>query len=401
MTKKTVIIGGGTFYHIRNHLSLAAPAFGTTAKYLHSQFIKHNLPSELHLTKMAGGSTLTTNRDIKILIDNLIKDKNVGTIILNAAICDFNSDWINKEPNGSYAKRLKTSEGNVTLTLSPVEKIINTIRIQRPDIFLVGFKTTTNQNTQEQYYTALKFMKQSKCNLVLANDVITRNNMVLVPEEAKYYNTKNRTRALDGLFKLINMRQNLTYNTTELIKGSNTDLQQTPKTFQKVIKFLIDNGGFISDNGNDFTPGHFCFKLDNNIFLSSQRKADHNKVFENGLTCVSKPKTRVLAIGTKKPSVGATSQKLLFDKFPDYDCIIHTHNPIYSNSKINRILQAPYQCGSIECGKNTVSGIKFHNDIGAVYLDKHGTNIIFKSTDSHKKIIKFIKKNLKLGTKIQ
>ena len=35
--KQTVILGGGTFYHIRNHLSLATPAFGTTAKYLHEK----------------------------------------------------------------------------------------------------------------------------------------------------------------------------------------------------------------------------------------------------------------------------------------------------------------------------------------------------------------------------
>jgi hypothetical protein len=32
MFKKTVeIIGGGTISHIRNHLALAAPAYGTTA----------------------------------------------------------------------------------------------------------------------------------------------------------------------------------------------------------------------------------------------------------------------------------------------------------------------------------------------------------------------------------
>lgn len=34
MKKRVVIIGGGTFSHLRTHLALAAPAFGTTAKQL-------------------------------------------------------------------------------------------------------------------------------------------------------------------------------------------------------------------------------------------------------------------------------------------------------------------------------------------------------------------------------
>jgi hypothetical protein len=32
--RRTVILGGGTFQPVRNHLSLAAPAFGETARKL-------------------------------------------------------------------------------------------------------------------------------------------------------------------------------------------------------------------------------------------------------------------------------------------------------------------------------------------------------------------------------
>lgn len=38
--KKIIILGGGTFSPIRNHLSLCAPAFGTTAKYLYENINK-------------------------------------------------------------------------------------------------------------------------------------------------------------------------------------------------------------------------------------------------------------------------------------------------------------------------------------------------------------------------
>ena len=397
--KQTVILGGGTFYHIRNHLSLAAPAFGTTAKYLHKK-----LPdSFLYLTKMADSkSKLVTNKDIENFIDELILDKNIGTIILNVALCDFEADWIGNIPNGPHADRLKTSDGGGQLEIYPADKLINKIRIKRPDIFLVGFKTTTNAMEKEQYYTALQFMKKTKCNLVLANDTVTRNNMVVVPEEAYYFNTQVRNITLHGLVELIEKRQNLTYHRTNFKElKNNIDMEYTPPTFKTVIRYLIDNGGFICDNGNGFTPGHFCFKLNENSFLSSQRKANHNNVFDVGLTKITtRSNNIIIAKGTAKPSVGFTSQKLLFKACPQFDCIVHTHNPLKVNSKINRIPQFAYQCGSIECGHNTLSGLKFYGNIGAVYLTKHGINILFNSADNPQDVIEFINNNIKLGSKV-
>ena len=44
MKKRIYILGGGTFTHVRAHMSLAAPAFGETAINLTSRFneyIKH------------------------------------------------------------------------------------------------------------------------------------------------------------------------------------------------------------------------------------------------------------------------------------------------------------------------------------------------------------------------
>ena len=39
--------------------------------------------------------------------------------------------------------------------------------------------------------------------------------------------------------------------------------------------------------------------------------------------------------------------------------------------------------------------------IKAVYLDKHGANILFKSTDNVSGIINFIKENIELGIKVK
>lgn len=39
--------------------------------------------------------------------------------------------------------------------------------------------------------------------------------------------------------------------------------------------------------------------------------------------------------------------------------------------------------------------------IKAVYLDKHGANILFKSNDDKSKVINFIKENIVLGQKVK
>lgn len=55
MNKKCIVIGGGTFNHVRAHLALAAPAFGETARQLHALCEKKftTMDVDLVLTKMA------------------------------------------------------------------------------------------------------------------------------------------------------------------------------------------------------------------------------------------------------------------------------------------------------------------------------------------------------------
>ncbi len=67
--KRVVILGGGTFNYVRNHLAIAAPAFGTTARCLHEL-----LPdSQLLLTRMAEStSKIETNQDVSNLVNNFI-----------------------------------------------------------------------------------------------------------------------------------------------------------------------------------------------------------------------------------------------------------------------------------------------------------------------------------------
>lgn len=118
MKRKTVILGGGTFQPIRNHLSLSAPAFGTTAKILKA--LLHD--SELILTKMANPeSKLLSNEDVEQYLDNLIQDEEIGTIVLNVAFCDYKALPIDGIESDFHGERLRTENGDITITLTPTK----------------------------------------------------------------------------------------------------------------------------------------------------------------------------------------------------------------------------------------------------------------------------------------
>lgn len=394
-----VIYGGGTFSPVRNHFSLCAPAFGGTAKQMGSIFKDYyNLTSEIVLTKMADpNSKIITNQDLWEDINLKLNNPEVKCIVLSSALCDYDVD---DAEAGWHGERLLTVEGNISLDLKPSEKIIDKIRRLRPDIFLVGFKTTTNKSSNDQFSIGLKMMKRSKCNLVLANDTITRHNIIITPEET-YYGAGDRNSTIKELCEMIVLRYDLTYSRSNLIDNNNVDIKHTPQTFQEVIHYLVENGGFIENNGNGFTPGHFCYRNMNNGFLCSQRKADHNLVYLEGMSQVMWEDDKIYVSGKRKASVGATSQRLLLESNPEYDCIVHTHNPIKPDSVVNVVEQKPYQCGSLECGVNTLEGLGDYGICKAVYLNKHGINILFNSKTPSRDIIQFIKDNVQLGVKVK
>jgi hypothetical protein len=159
MNKRIIIIGGGTVFHIRNHLALSAPAYGGTARMLNwmcqKRFNNDNgdgtnydkiIDVDMYKTRMAGGTTydmaikeyerlnpgkkmpvswnptsLETNEDIDKLLQKLVKEDTTKIIFMTAAMCDFTGQ-IGDIPSGKYAERLKTNEGSCVINLTPAEK---------------------------------------------------------------------------------------------------------------------------------------------------------------------------------------------------------------------------------------------------------------------------------------
>lgn len=414
MNKKIVILGGGTVVHVRNHLSLSATAYGGTAQALAHFCEEHpdnKMDIEVILTKMAqASSTMETIEDVRKRVDQIIADPLTKIVFFNLAMVDFKGvieDGTDTQ-SGKYSTRLSSSKCQ-TMTLHPTEKVISSIRKERKDIFLVGFKTTCGASSQEQYTKGLRLLKSSSCNLVLANDTKTHNNMIITPEEAAYDETRNRNEALRSLVNMAIKRSHLMFTRSTVVAGESIPWKSdlVPDSLRVVVDHCIDKGAYkvlkINEESSGSTVGHFAVKLNEKTFLTSKRKTNFNNLNEIGLVkVVTDGPDNVTAYGFK-PSVGGQSQRLVFAKFEEHklNCIVHFHCEMKKDAVdiIPIRSQKEYECGSHECGKNTADGLTRFGNIWAVMLDKHGPNIVFNSEINPQFVIDFIDRNFDLNTK--
>lgn len=423
------IIGGGTFSHVRNHLALAAPAFGSTARRMEQviiskmvQMSRSNQGYEtvlveqaerevaLHLTKMADStSDLVTNQDVADLVDRLVADPGTRCIVMNAALCDYDGSIYEKNgvvlretESGPHGTRLKTKDGAMLMKLSPADKIISRIRKTRKDIFLVAFKTTTGATPDEQYAAGLHLLKANSANLVLANDTVTRLNMVITPEEARYDETTDRNTAIAGLVTIMLSRMTNTFTRSTVVdeEGVPWDSELVPANLRQVVNHCIERGAYKPFRGA--TVGHFATKLDEGTILTSGRKRNFNNLHADGLVRVEyQDDTKVIAHGGK-PSVGGQSQRIIFREHPEAECIVHFHCPPRPEAaeSLPHAAQWPNECGSHQCGQTTSLGLRrVQEGIKAVMLHNHGPNIVFRRDTPAEAVIDFIERNFDLEAK--
>lgn len=433
MQKNVYILGGGTFNHVRAHLALAAPAFGETARNIYNNIHQRagsgDLTAEwrphLMLTKMADHtSKLVTNEDVSEIVDAIIADPTAKMVFFNVALCDFTGS-VNDVDGEKYADRLKSREGPFSIELEVADKLIGRIRKHRKDIFLIGFKTTAGVSEDDQYIAGLNLLKANSCNLVLANDIFTRKNMIIVPEEARYCVTTDRSDVIHELVTIAYARADLHFTRSTVVKGDSVDWNGTdvPDSLRTVVNHCIQRGAYKPFRGS--TAGHFAFKVDEKTFITSKRKTNFNELDKIGMVKVVAENTdNVIAYGAK-PSVGGQSQRIIFKEHDDVDCIVHFHCPLknsytdirrfakHTAEQAEQLMLGPWldtpvpkrpqkllECGSHECGKNTSDGLRHvMQGIKAVYLDEHGPNIVFNRNIDPKLVISFIETHFDLSAK--
>ncbi len=269
----------------------------------------------------------------------------------------------------------------------------------RKDIFLVAFKTTCGATPHEEYQAGLHMLKRAGANLVMANDVKTRLNMIITPEEASYCSTTDRSKVLRELVDMAYLRSHLTFTRSTIVAGEpvSWDSSLIPSHLRTIVDFCIAQGAYKRFRG--VTAGHFAVKLDPQTFLTSRRKTDFNDMKHVGLVKVKTDGPESIIAYGSKPSVGGQSQRIVFEEHLDYDCIVHFHCPKLAQSLVPTVSQRAFECGSHECGKNTSRGLKKFGNLSAVYLDNHGPNIVFHNSIELNEVTAFISENFNLQEK--
>lgn len=400
------VVGGGTIVHVRNHLALSAPAYGSTAREMAGICKRMGHKVRLTLTRMADASSAyETNDDMARLASEIVADKKTRIVFWNPAICDYTGQVGDVAP-ARKAQRLKTNAGAQVMNLKPSDKIVSSIRATRKDIFLVAFKTTTGATEDEMYLAGLKLMKGSHINLVLVNDVVNRINMVVTPEEARYHVTANRVEALEGLVEMAILRSKATFTRSEVVedKGVEWQSKEISDNLRRVVNHCIRRGAYkpLDTKHGKVTAGHFAVRGKDGKIITSRRWSNFNELPEKGMVMIEPAgKDSVIAYGGK-PSVGGMSQRIIFTDHPDLDNIVHFHCPLKPEAKgvIPVRSQRPFECGSHECGKNTSDGLReVEEGIWAVMLEQHGPNVVYRNDVPAERVIAFIEKYFDLSDK--
>jgi hypothetical protein len=363
---------------------------------------------DLELLTRAGLKDLRTNDDLSRFINFLVSDPGTKGIVMAAAVCDFLPTAVSPSYTEGPPKfglrthpRLRTDLGVHSLTLEPAPKLLQGIRTEtHKGIFLVGFKTTAGVSRDVQFLQGLKVVKDASANLVLANDLRTRLNMVVTPEQAAYGETTDREAALRELCDLIALRSNLTFTHATVLPGNpvSWDSVRVPDTLRQVVDHCIRAGAYKPFRGA--TVGHFAVNEGGRI-LTSRRKTNFNELGKIGLVAIEASGDDTVVAYGGKPSVGGQSQRIVFTDHPEMDCIVHFHCPQKRGSFVPVRDQRPYECGSHECGRNTSNGLQTFvlgdsDTVSAVMLRKHGPNIVFNRWTDPDKIISFIEEHFDL-----
>lgn len=229
MRKQLYVLTGGTMVHVTPHFALCAPAYGNVGCEIYQRLsqlllahgLAHQYEAVLVKTKMAGPNSKETsavlealgtctapetNADLKALVQALVGDDRCGALIMAAAICDFEPVTLNAIGRngpvemtkfGKDQRRLHHVE-TLTLQMRPSDKIIDGLKVMRPDLKLVTFKTTAGVTEAELFAQAFYNLQKSQSDFVFANDIQNYQNMVVTARGERLLG-HDRTATLDLL----------------------------------------------------------------------------------------------------------------------------------------------------------------------------------------------------------
>ena len=168
--KKVLMTAGPTIEKIDPIRLITNHSTGKTGVLLASELISAGAKVTLvygpGITEPPKGAKIIPVQTVTEMFNEVKKqmEKKFDIVILAAAA----SDYI---PKNQYSKKIKSTKNSLTVELKKAPKIIDYIKKLQKDVFLIGFKAETDISKKELVVRAKQKLRDSKANMIIANDI--------------------------------------------------------------------------------------------------------------------------------------------------------------------------------------------------------------------------------------
>lgn len=169
--KKVLITGGPTRVYLDAFRYITNPSSGKTGVALAESALKSGAevtlvygPGSANPPSNAKVINVVTTEEMLEAVTSELESNNYDAAILSAAVADYG-------PRKREITKTPSKMKEWRLTLYPLPKIIEEVKVADPEIYLVGFKAEFNVSDEELIQRAKKRMEEADIDLMVANDV--------------------------------------------------------------------------------------------------------------------------------------------------------------------------------------------------------------------------------------
>lgn len=173
--KKILVTAGPTWVPVDRVRVLTSVFSGETGLRIARYF--SNLDADITLLMGPGRAKFEKNdwnsmnieqffyyEDLDKLLHDKLKDEHFDIIIHSSAVADYT-------PVNKFNGKIPSDSKDLTIELESTEKLVDYIKKEAPDSFLVKFKLQVGKTQSELLDIALNSLKNSNANLIVANDL--------------------------------------------------------------------------------------------------------------------------------------------------------------------------------------------------------------------------------------
>ncbi len=168
--KKVLITAGPTIEYLDPVRVITNQSTGKTGVLLAAEFVSAGAkvtfiygPGKEPPPKGVKLVRVETSKEMFDVVRKEMKQK-FDIVILAAAVSDYTPERLNKT-------KIKSIPNKILIKLKRAPKIIDVIKKTQKDVFLIGFKAETNTSRERLINEARKKLKESKADLIVANDI--------------------------------------------------------------------------------------------------------------------------------------------------------------------------------------------------------------------------------------